>query len=180
LESRPPGWGQWELKMEKIKSLLDWILDKIVTVSLMVVVGTVVGQVFFRYVLHDPLVGSEDFAKLFFVWMVFLGTAVVTRDRMHIQVDYFVEKLPLKPRKIVDLGIHLLTLIFFLIILKYAFDFIAVQKGMRSVGLDIPLAAYSSAVIFGSIFVVFYLLHSLLRGKKGQKEDAETQPILID
>ena len=166
--------------MDKIKSFLDWILDKIVTFSLMVVVGTVVSQVFFRYVLHDPLVGSEDFAKLFFVWMVFLGTAVVTRDRMHIQVDYFVEKLPLKPRKIVDLAMHLLTLIFFAIILKYAFDFIAVQKGMRSVGLDIPLSAYSCAVIFGSIFVVFYLLYSLLRGKKRQKESPETQPILID
>jgi len=165
--------------MGKIKSYLDWILDKIVTISLMVVAGTVVSQVFFRYVLHDPLVGSEDFAKLFFVWMVFLGTAVVTRDRMHIQVDYFVDKLSLKVRKIVDLGMHLLTLVFFAIILKYAFDFLSVQKGMRSVGLDIPLAAYSCAVIFGSIFVLFYLLHSLFRGKKGQKETPETH-ILID
>lgn len=166
--------------MEKIKSFLDWILDKIVMLSLMVVVGTVVAQVFFRYVLHDPLVGSEDFAKLFFVWMVFLGTAVVTRDRMHIQVDYFVEKLPPKARRIVDLSMQLLILALFLIIFKYALDFIAVQKGMRSVGLDIPLTAYSSAVIFGSLFVVFYLLYSLLRGKKGEKESSETRPVLID
>jgi TRAP-type C4-dicarboxylate transport system permease small subunit len=168
------------MKMDTVKSILDWILDKIVTFSLMVVVGTVVGQVFFRYVLHDPLVGSEDFAKLFFVWMVFLGTAVVTRDRMHIQVDYFVQKLPPKFRKIVDLSMQLLILVFFLIILKYALDFISVQKGMRSVGLDIPLAAYSSAVIFGSLFVVFYLLYSLLRGKKGEKENSETRQALID
>lgn len=166
--------------MDKIKSFLDWVLDKIVTFSLMVVVGTVVSQVFFRYILHDPLVGSEDFAKLFFVWMVFLGTAVVTRDRMHIQVDYFVEKLSPKTRKIIDLSMYLLTLIFFLIILKYAFDFISVQKGMRSVGLDIPLAAYSSAVIFGAFFVVLYLLYILLQRKKGQKESPETKPLLID
>jgi TRAP-type C4-dicarboxylate transport system permease small subunit len=125
-------------------------------------------------------VGSEDFAKLFFVWMVFLGTAVVTRDRMHIQVDYFVEKMSPKLRQTVDLTMQLLILALFLVILKYALDFIAVQKGMRSVGLDIPLAAYSSAVIFGSLFVVFYLLYSLLRGKKGRKENSETHPVLID
>jgi TRAP-type C4-dicarboxylate transport system permease small subunit len=166
--------------VERIKSILDWILDKIVAFALMIVVGTVVAQVFFRYILHDPLVGSEDFAKLFFVWMVFLGTAVVTRDHMHIQVDYFVGKLSPKSRQIVDLSMQLLILVLFLVILNYAIDFIAVQKGMRSVGLDIPLAAYSSAVLFGSVFVVFYLVYNLIRGKKGQKESSETHQVLID
>jgi TRAP-type C4-dicarboxylate transport system permease small subunit len=68
----------------------------------------------------------------------------------------------------------------FLVILNYAIDFIAVQKGMRSVGLDIPLAAYSSAVLFGSVFVVFYLVYNLIRGKKGKKESSETHQVLID
>jgi TRAP-type C4-dicarboxylate transport system permease small subunit len=166
--------------MERLKSVLDAVLDKIIAFALLIVVGTVVAQVFFRYILHDPLVGSEDFAKLFFVWMVFFGTAVVTRDRMHIQVDYFVEKLPPKPRQIVDLSMQLLILALFLIILKYAFDFIAVQKGMRSVGLDIPLAAYSWAVPCGSVFVIYYLLIHLLRGQKGRKETSETKHVLVD
>jgi TRAP-type C4-dicarboxylate transport system permease small subunit len=144
--------------MPAVRSKIDWLLDALVMVTLTITIVSVVAQVIFRYILHNPLVGSEELAKLSFVWMIFLGAAVVTRDRLHIQVDFFFLKLPPALQRGVAVLMSLVTLALFCVVVVFGFQVVAAQSGMKSVGLNVPLAYYSFAVPIGSLFLIYYTL----------------------
>lgn len=152
--------------MHKIHSAINRVLNAFVVILMSLVITAVVVQVFFRYILHSPLVGSEEFAKLSFVWLVFFGAAAVTRDKAHIQVDFFMGLVRPAFQAYVALAMELVTVILFIVVIKYGIEFTKVQAGMKSVGLDIPLTFYSFAVPVGSFFILYYTLLEIIRFKR--------------
>ena len=148
--------------MKKINTIIDKLLDNLIILLLSITVISVISQVIFRYLLHDPLVGSEELAKLSFVWMIFFGAAVVTRDKLHIQVDYFFSKFPIRVAFMINRLMRFLTLLLFVVVAFYGFKYVGVQKGMLSVGLNIPLAFYSFAVPIGSLFILYYTIREMV------------------
>ena len=145
--------------MQAVRAAINRLLDAFIIVTLSITIVSVVAQVIFRYVLHNPLVGSEELAKLSFVWMIFLGAAVVTRDDLHIQVDYFFLKLPPTLQTVVAWSMRCVTLTLFGVVVYYGVQVMAAQSGMKSVGLNVPLAYYSCAVPIGALFLIYYTLH---------------------
>ena len=144
--------------MQAVRAAINRLLDAFIIVTLSITIVSVVAQVIFRYVLHNPLVGSEELAKLSFVWMIFLGAAVVTRDDLHIQVDYFFLKLPPTLQTVVAWSMRCVTLTLFGVVVYYGVQVMAAQSGMKSVGLHLPLAYYSVAVPIGGICLLYYTL----------------------
>jgi TRAP-type transport system small permease protein len=74
--------------------LLRWLDDGLarcenafLAISHGVIAGLVVAAVFFRYVLNDPLIWTEEIVVLLFTWMLFVGLASAFRQRMHIRID---------------------------------------------------------------------------------------------
>lgn len=45
-------------------------------------------QVIFRYALHQPLAWSEELARFLFVVCTFLGAAIATKERGHIEINF--------------------------------------------------------------------------------------------
>ncbi len=82
--------------MTALVRILDLALDR-VTVALLTILLLVVGaQIFARYVLNHSLFWSEELARYLFIYLVFLGAAIVLRRDGHIQVSFFVERFPLR------------------------------------------------------------------------------------
>ena len=71
-------------------SLGDWIIAALFGATIL----TVAAQVFFRYLLHRPLVWTEELSGFLFVWMTFVGAALAVKDGTHIRVDLLVSRLP--------------------------------------------------------------------------------------
>ena len=63
--------------------------------------GIVLVAVFFRYVLNQSISWSDELVRYLFVWFTLLGAAVTLREREHIRVEYFVEHLPPRARRLV-------------------------------------------------------------------------------
>ena len=87
-------------------------------VMLLLIFITVSLQVFFRYVLKSPIRWTEEIAVLFFIWFTFTGAALCTRDSKHLQLEYFVEKMPYSVKryfKILHKLLILLVLVFIII-----------------------------------------------------------------
>jgi len=98
--------------MARLQRLLDLILDR-ATIALLVVLLLVVGaQIFARYVLNHSLFWSEELARYLFIYLVFLGAAVMLRQRRHIQVSFFMERFSSTPRRAVAILVDLLLLAF--------------------------------------------------------------------
>lgn len=59
----------------------------VATVLFALLTAVVTLQVFTRFVLHAPVIWSEEVARFLFFWVVLLGAALGVRDRRHFAID---------------------------------------------------------------------------------------------
>ena len=120
-------------------------------------------QVFFRYVLNDPLTWSEELARFSFMWMVFLGLGLAERDDQHIAVDFFVSKMPSGAQKAVRLAVEVFCIVVLAVACYHSFGVIQVQAAMRSVALNISMAYFAVVVPIGFAILCLYKFFSIAR-----------------
>ena len=94
---------------------------KIVAVALFsLVMLCILTQVFFRYVLKNPLVWIEELTRSLFIWMVFMGTAVAHQQMKHPNIDIFFRKIfKNKTEKVARIIADTILLVFLVLLLIY-------------------------------------------------------------
>src|SRR5512141_3015004 len=80
--------------MYKLLDCIEKALDAVMVLMMIVMGGSVVLQVASRYVFNRPTSWSEELARYLFVWITFLGAAVVIRKRRHVDVTVLTDRLP--------------------------------------------------------------------------------------
>lgn len=90
-----------------LRVILHRLEEALALAVLLVLTGVMAAQVFTRYGLGDPLVWTEEAARWLYVWLVFLGAAVVTRDRGHVAILVLLDRLPPWPRALLAAGLNL-------------------------------------------------------------------------
>jgi TRAP-type C4-dicarboxylate transport system permease small subunit len=155
--------------MKNVRDTLDrsatvffnWVV--VITLSLIVII--IFLQIFFRYILKNPLFWSEELAKFVFPWMIFPGAALASKACNHIKVDFFAGRLPKAFQPVIDRIVQLLSSIFCILIIVYTAPLAQSQMNVSSTALSIPLNWYSLSVVIGGIGIIFYLFW----GKGGEK-----------
>lgn len=140
-----------------MKHLYNIILN-ICSVFFIIIVTVSIAQVFFRFVLDDPLVWSEELARFLMLWMVFLGASVVSYRQAHLGVDFLYDYLP--PKFIVFLkAISLLvTLVFLIVLVISSIELLRVAGYATSPALNIPLSYWRGSVVAGSLLMILALI----------------------
>ncbi len=70
------------------------IVDNVALVCFTAMIIAVFAQVIFRYALKISVPWTEEFARLLFTWVSFLGAAIALRKKEHIFVDVILRRLP--------------------------------------------------------------------------------------
>jgi len=115
------------------------ILDRIVVVYFAVILIIVLTAVFFRYVIGHSLAWSDEVVRYLFVQFTLLGTALALRDREHIRVEFFVERLPRRRRAGVEALGLLLVLGFNLLLVLVGTRWVFESAGSTTPALGLPL-----------------------------------------
>lgn len=74
-------------------------------------------QILFRYVFMYPLPWTEELARFTLVWVTFLGAASATRRKLHLAVDFFINRLNPRVAKFITFFFYILILGFLIAIL---------------------------------------------------------------
>ena len=122
------------------------------------IVAVTLAAVWWRYALNAPLSWTEQVCRIFFVWMTFLGAAVLYRERLHVAIDMFVLMLP-RPARIAVLWIvEGLILVFNLVLLTYGTKLSVDTLGQTFGALDIsPATFYFAAPVAGAMMILFFV-----------------------
>ena len=83
---------------ERLDDLLARGEDLFLAAAHAALAALVVAAVFFRYVVGDPLVWTEEFIVIVFAWMLFVGLSSGFRARMHLRIDALLIMLPERRR----------------------------------------------------------------------------------
>jgi len=149
----------------KVKAIFLWI-DRAIeafavcSVALMTLIVTL--QVFTRKVFNFVFFWSEEITLLLLVWFSFLGIAIGFRDKLHLAMDAFANRLPKRVNRWLDRFIALCTLLFGIYLMMYGWDFVQVVKNNT-----MSATGWSSAVKYiimpiTGVLTVFYSLLQLL------------------
>ena len=82
---------------------LTWKLIEIAAlIAFTVMLILVTAQIFFRYVLQVSVPWTEEAARWFYAWQIFLGSSLAMRDRLHLQITVLLDRFSGKPRAFLD------------------------------------------------------------------------------
>lgn len=105
----------------------------LVAAEIVVLLAGVVG----RYVFHTPLVWSDELASMLFLWLAMLGSAVAFDRGEHMRMTALVGKLSPARRAFADVLATVAALVFLLLVLPHALEYVDEEAIMRTPALDI-------------------------------------------
>lgn len=122
--------------------------------SVMVAVGAT--QVVSRYLFNNPLTWSEELMRYIFVWIVFLGTALGMRRKMHLRVSFLFDSLPPKVRFRLGQVNYCLVMLLMLVLVYESAILTWHVRDQLSPALRIPMSIPYSGMTVGSILILIY------------------------
>lgn len=146
-----------------------WGTETVVTCLMAIMVGTIILQVFFRFVLNDPLAWSEELARYSLVWITFLGAAVAFRHGGHIVIDTLVMMLPRGAQSILAWVVDVLIVVALLILLVQGLKIMEVTSGVTATMLEIPMSWVFAAIPVSAAIMLAYQVERTIRKIKSAK-----------
>lgn len=152
-------------KLEKLNrrlsSLFEWIGVVALLVMMVITCIDVVGAKVFLW----RLFGAIDMVQLSQIVAISFAASMTLILGRHIQVEFFISRLPKRPQAVINSLIFLLGLVLFLLIvwrlcvIGYSFKI----SGEHSATASIPYYPFAYAIALASILVCFTLLLELLK-----------------
>jgi len=123
---------------------------------LALMLGMILAQVFFRYVLNDSLAWTEELAKFAMVWVACLVAPWAYREHLNVSIQMFADALPAILRRITELMITLLVIVICGIFFLQSLEFWQTGLSINASSVPIKLAYFYSCApfAFGCICLV--------------------------
>lgn len=134
---------------------LNWIVERVVAVLMLLLVLDVWLGVIDRYIFHWQLPWPEELARYLMIWSALLAVSAGVARREHIGIGLVVLNLPIRLQRLVLFAMDLIALVAFLYLAIYGFDFAA--GGLRrhamifGMSLALPYAAVPVSALLATI-----------------------------
>lgn len=128
-----------------------------ISIFIIMVISVWLG-VFYRYVLVDPLIWTEELAIYGMIWLGYLGMGLATKHNEHPALTYFTDKMPLWLRKICKILANMGVVAFLLVAIIWGFDYAINSGKFRMTGaLGIAMTIPQLSVPVGSLLALCQL-----------------------
>lgn len=160
------------------KSLFD-IMDRGINWCLAILMAAMVvviaAQVWYRFVLNDPLSWSEEAGRYLFVWISFMGAAAGVRYQVHLGIDLMDKLLSPAAYRVVVIVVNLIIQIFLLMIVYWGFKILGIIRFQESPSMHIPMWYPYMAVPVGAIFMLINSLRVTAAAIRNRTLDREVR-----
>jgi TRAP-type C4-dicarboxylate transport system permease small subunit len=156
--------------------MLDKLLGKVRTVlygfsciAMMIMLLTIFAQVISRYGFSYTPEWSEELARYLFVYVVFLGSALIMGESGHLAVEFLPNRFKGRPfGKFLTILSLVCGYIFALILLVQGAKMTEVMTFQESPGLEISMSYIYVVIPVSSVLMLLYLIRDTIRLVKGQ------------
>jgi TRAP-type C4-dicarboxylate transport system permease small subunit len=158
--------------MARFIERFDKLLDNLCVLFLIGLVLTVALQVIFRYTIHFSAPWTEEVARFLYVYLTFIGSAIVMKEGNHIVVDVLLNRLPLSIRRWVGMLIQVSILVFLI-------EFIVGNMQMTAINSQVTAASmiwFKMSYLYlgmnlGAILMAIYTVGNVIKAfmwKRGE------------
>ena len=136
----------WVTIGKKLRFVINHFEEIISVLLFIVLLYSVLAQVFFRRFLNEPLQWTEEFSSYALIWITFLGASFAIKKGVHININIILDIIPQKHLKTVNFTIHLVMVVFCIIVAILGLEAQRFNLGVRTVGLGLPYVYVSSVI----------------------------------
>lgn len=119
-------------------------------------VAAVLLQIFARFFLAQAPSWTEEAARMFFIYAVSFASGLALKNKSYVHLDLFYNKLKPQSKKLIDLGISLLTFLLFTTIAVYSFPFIGMGFAETSPSMKVKMSIVFLPVLIMSASLAYY------------------------
>jgi len=149
--------------LPNIEKTAESIIDFTISLFFTVILGTTISLVILRYIFNSGIYGGNELISYLFVYTTALGAAVSIGRDEHIKITVFVNLMPEKFQKIVNIFSVFLVAFLNLILIFLSIPWIKKVGSFESPTLRIPNAWVQFGVPLGCgaavIFCIFRIIH---------------------
>lgn len=113
--------------MKKIINAYNEIEEKLLVISMVISIVVLFINVVLRKAFNSSLFGSDEIARIMFIWMSWLGISLAERKNQHVTIDVLTEKLSGTPKKVVAIISDIITAVL-LVTLFITSYFVTMEK----------------------------------------------------
>ncbi len=151
-----------------LKNLEEIVVGALVAAMSIVAVTNVVA----RYVFNSPIPWAEEFASCCFIWLVFIGALLCTKQKRHLVVDVVLIAIPARLQALCRLAVDLFVLALMVLLVYYG-SVLMQASTQRTMSLGIPKYYIYSVVPITAALGILYCLRDLRRDFKAAASGGE-------
>ena len=150
--------------MDGFFKVVRTILYSISVGAMLAMLGIIFLQVITRYFFGHTYEWSEELARFLFVWVTFLGGALIMGESGHLAVQLLPSKLQGKVAGLVlDGFINLCSYVFILLLIFQGSKMVAVMTFQESPGLGLPMSWVYLVMPASGVLMMLYLFKDTVR-----------------
>ena len=138
-------------------------------------------QVVSRYVFNHSFVWTEEVAVICFVWMQYLGIVASVLDRKQLRIDFFIDYMPFKVKRVFLIIGNLFTMLFCGLIIKPMITVIQIliRGNAATLLTQIPMSVVYAIMPFCMVLMIIRLVQeTFILTKESEKELGAAKPTL--
>ncbi|MGH6899058.1 MAG: TRAP transporter small permease [Geminicoccaceae bacterium] len=148
-------------------SRFDRIVNRTAEMFGVLLLALLTGLVFLnataRYLFSHSFIWGDELIIALIPWVAMSGLFLAVRRRNVIRIDFFVDKFPARPRKVVRLAGELLSAITFVYLAWVSLEYVQLFGGDELVYLRWPTGLFSSSFVIGPLLTAFAYLVTFWR-----------------
>lgn len=135
----------------KFSTALDRTLKVLAVIALVTMILLVFFNAMLRYFFDSGIAWSEEFARICFVYMIFLGIILVAKERGHLTVDIVISYLPARVQMYALFFADMLVLIALSFITYGAYQLMLLTYTQKMPATEISTAFLYLAAVISSV-----------------------------
>ena len=161
-------------RYDALLSAFDYVVSRVVIVSMAVMTFVVVLQVFYRYVLNDSLVWGWDVPRLCFIWAVLLSIPLGIRYNAHVGIDLVFNLFGPRTKRFVRSFNAIFMGILSAMATYYAVLLAQDTWSQLMPGLGLSVGLFYVGLAIGQFHTCLHLARILITGEPGSEHLSET------
>ena len=151
--------------LKKLEKMIYQFLEILVSTGLVILLFLIAFQIISRYFRLQYLAPPDEIITLVYVWMLFIGAAILVRNNDHIKIELFNNFFDKHRRLNYFYNIMISLLIFFFLFIMMNSNWVLYQKSATRASpmLQLPQRLWYVVLLISGALMIFYLLIYLIR-----------------
>ncbi len=147
----------------RTEHVLGVLVDGLAAALVLADVAVLLAGVVARFVLHQPLIWSDELASMLFIWLAMLGAVVALRRGEHMRMTAMVSKLPPQRRRLAEAIALYAALAFLAMVAWPAWEYASEERFITTPAFDISNAWRAAALPVGVVLMGMFAVLRLFR-----------------